>query len=357
MKNLTNKSTLAILLLAISIQFIACDGKTKVVPNSTKSIVAEQVTIAPVYREPLVFITGVDTEKTTYYISAKNYFEEKQFEVVTEAYSLQEIILWLNNNYDNRVYSDIHIVSKNNPWKGMDLETSINGKNITTENLLAALGKGSLTKLNDGITSETNIVFHASGLSNNKVLTKVFKNVFSTDLSPSIICSEYHTIFGGEFSPHFLAKPYYGFYPTSKSPGRVDLSKEFAKNYPNEKGIDWYAALHNKSERFIGDAYTFQYNLPVKFEFSYDGEEEVPYFENTQEIIAWILENEELTEQMKSYDIPLEKFRWNSKTSKDKLVIKGITTVLCVLKPLTKPYGDLEHMTPEIDNLRLYTIE
>ena len=50
-------------------------------------------------------------------------------------FSLQEIIAWLNNNYDERLYSNIHIVSENNPWKGMHLETTINGE-IVNENTL-----------------------------------------------------------------------------------------------------------------------------------------------------------------------------------------------------------------------------
>ena len=309
MKNFTHKSIIAIVLLALSIQFVGCNNKTKTVKKTAPVIVAENSNTIPTFREPIVFITGVDNDQTTYYKSAKTYFEDKQFEVITEAYSLQEVILWLNNNFDERLYTDIHIVSKNNPWKGMGLETTIKGKKITSKSLLTELSEGNVPKLKEVITEDTNIVFHASGLSNNSNLVRILKNALTTNVSPNIISSAHHTIFGGEFSPYFLAKPYYGFYPTAKSPGKVDLSKEFAKNYPNEKEVDWYTALQNKAERFVGDAYTTQFNVPVKFEFRYDGEEEVPYFENTQEIISWISTNEELSEKMKAYNIPLDKFK------------------------------------------------
>ena len=357
MKKFTHKSVIAIVLLALSIQFVGCNSKTKIVQKSTAIIIAEQVNSIPTFREPIVFITGVDSENKTFYKSAKTYFEGKQFEVITEASSLQEVILWLNYNFDERLYTDIHIVSKNNPWKGMALETTIKGNNITAKNLLTDLANGNVPKLNHVITEDSNIIFHASGLSMNNDLVRILKNALTSNVSPNIISTAYQTVFGGEFSPHFLAAQYYGFYPTAKSPGKVDLSKEFAKKYPNEKEIDWYAALHNKAERFVGDAYTLQFNIPVEFEFSYDGEEEVPYFENVQEIISWISENEELSGKMKTYNIPLDKFRWSSKTTKDKLVLKGITTALCILKPIIKPYGNLEHMEPEIDNLRLYSVE
>jgi len=357
MKKFTLKSVLAIILLSLGIQFVGCDSKTRTVQKTTPVIVAEQINAIPTYREPIVFITGVDNNTSSFYKGAKTYFEDKQFEIITEAYSLEEVVLWLNNNFDERLYTDIHIVSKNNFWKGMSLETTVEGKAITSGSLINELSKGSFPKLKAVITEDTNIVFHSSELSTNKTLIKVFKNILSADVSPNIITSPHYTIFGGQFSPYYLAKPYYGFYPTAKSPGKVDLSKEFAKKYPNEKEVDWYSALNNEDERFVGDAYTTQFNIPVEFKFTYDGEEEVPYFENAKEIITWISENEELSNKMKVYNIPLNKFRWNSKTTKDKLIIKGITTALCVLKPIIKPYGNLEHMAPEIDNLRLYVVD
>ena len=41
----------------------------------------------------------------------------------------------------------------------------------------------------------------------------------------------------------------------------------------------------------------------------------------------------------------------------NKLIITGKTTVLCVLKPLIKPYGDLQHIEPDTENLRLYAMK
>ncbi len=66
--------------------------------------------------------------------------------------------------------------------------------------------------------------------------------------------------------------------------------------------------------------------------------------------------NEDLSNEFNTYNIAIEKFRWKTSVKEGELVIKGITTVLCILKPLIKPYGDLQYMEPEIDNLRLYNV-
>jgi uncharacterized lipoprotein YajG len=117
MKKIVNTKAIAIVLLAFSISFTSCNGKKKTAQTTAPTILAEEVQEIPTYREEVVFITGKDSDHSNYYESAKTYFEEKQFEVVTEAYSLEEIISWLNNNYDERLYSNIHIVSENNPYK------------------------------------------------------------------------------------------------------------------------------------------------------------------------------------------------------------------------------------------------
>lgn len=356
MKIAIKTSILAAFLATLSLTFIRCESTANKAKTTTDlAITSSQSNEAPIYREPLVFIAG--TDGSNYYKNAKKYYEDKQFEVVTEAFSITEIINWLNANYDERLYTDIYIVSKNNPWTGMELETNVHGKKTTANNLKEALLNGEIPKLNQGITQDTNIIFNASALGDDADLVLLLKSTLSTSsVSPKIIASSYYNVFGEKFSPHNLAKSYTVFYPTANSPGKVDLSKEIAKKYPNEKEIDWYDALNNETERFVGDAYTIQFNIPLSWEFIYEGDEEVPYFENQEEIIDWVKNNDEISAKMDNLNIPLEKFRWSSKTKKDKLTIKAITTVLSVLKPLIQPYGDLQHIEPEIDNLRLYSI-
>jgi hypothetical protein len=357
MKKIVNTKVIAILLLAFSISFTSCNRKKKTASINSPTILAEEINEVPTYRESIVFITGTDSEHSNYYTSAKNYFEEKQFEVVTEAFSLQEIISWLNNNYDDRLYSNIHIVSENNPWKGMNLETIIDGEIVNENTLRNALINEELPKLLQGIAEDTNVIFHSPALGNEENLIQALKNVFSTHKQPKIIATPYYTVFGGEFSKYYLAKPYYGFYPTAHSPGKVDLSKEFAKKYPKDEDINWLETLYNESERYVGEAFTTQFNLPIKLEVDFtDSDDDLPMLASQNAIMDFIEGNENLSNEFNTYNIPIEKFRWKTSSKEGKLTLKGITTVLCILKPIIKPYGDLQHVDPEIDNLRLYNV-
>ncbi|MDD7913904.1 hypothetical protein [Polaribacter ponticola] len=184
-----------------------------------------------------------------------------------------------------------------------------------------------------------------------------FKDAFCADELPNVVASPYYSIFNGEFTKHYLAKPHYIFYPTAYSPGKVDLSKEIAKKYPEEKDINWYDALNNEEERFVGEAYTTQFTIPVKFELDYhNSDDEVPTFEFEEEVMDFIEQQEGLYLEIKKLNIPLEKFRWTWNLKNSKLTIKGKTTGLVVLKPLIKQYGELEHIQPDTNNKRLYAM-
>ncbi len=361
MKKTIKKASLVMGVLLIATTFTNCN-KNKVKQNQTIAAINTTENVVPVIqkvetRQPVVFITGIDKGKNTFYKSARNYFLEKNYEVVDYTFSIEEILTWLTKNHQNKNYGDIHIVAHSNPWRGLSLETVIKGERVTAESLRKTLTQGKLPELNKGITTNTKIVFHSCGLGSNKELMNTLKDAFVGDEVPSVVASPYYNVFGGEFSDHYLAKPYYVFYPTAQSPGMVDLSKEIARKYPEEKDIVWYDALNNQKERYIGDVYTFKFNIPIQWEFDYtNSDDTIPSFKIPEEIMDWISEDEQLSKVMGKFNIPLEKFRWKSYTKGNKLIIKGKTTVVCVLKPLIKPYGDLQHIEPDVNNLRLYAL-
>lgn len=352
--------SLAMSLLVITGVFTSCNNKKKttVIPVAVNNEVIVEETIKTVEsRNPIVFITGIDKGENKFYKNAREYFINQNHQVVDNAFSMQEIFTWLNKNYNGSPYGEIHIVSHSNPWRGLSLETVIKGDRVTTESLQKVLAEDKLPLLKNGILSSTKVIFHSCGLGKNQSLMKVLKTAFVADEAAQVIASPYYNIFGGEFSEHYLAKPYYVFYPTANSPGKVDLSKEIARKYPEETEIDWYDALNNVEERYVGDAYTYQFNIPVEWEFDYtNSDNEIPSFKLPEEIMDWIAEDELLAKEFSKFEIPLEKFRWKSVRKGNKLIIKGKTTVLCVLKPLIKPYGDLQHIEPDTENLRLYAM-
>lgn len=343
--------------------FISCDNKT-IQKEKKPIIVAENTLPIPkevkeiVYQKPIVFIAGFDKGNETFYANARTYFKEKGIKVIDGQYSLEEIIVWLNKNGNTNPFSEIHIVNKSNPYKGMNLETVVRGDKITSETLRKTITQGTLPTLKNVVNGNSKIVFHASGLVENLELLKTIKDAFHTKENPKVVASPYHTIFGGKFSNHYLAQPYYVFYPTANSPGITDLSKEIARKYPEETEIDWFDALNNEEERYVGEAYTTQFTIPVKWEFDYyNTDNEMPNFKMAEEVMDWIEQDEILLAELNKYKIPVDKFRWNWSVKGNKLVIRGRTTGLCVLKPLIRPYGDLKHIEPDTSNKRLYAMK
>ena len=357
MKTRIATTGLAIGLLLIIGMFESCNKKETKTAEIAE--VVESVEVKnEILRQPVVFITGIDKGDNKFYKSAREYFINKQYEVVDYTFSLQEVFTWLNKNYDGNSYGEIHIVSHGNPWRGLSMETLIKGERITAESLRKAITQGKLPTIKEGISQNTKVVFHSCALGENTDLMKALKDAFVADEVPNVVASPYYNVFGGEFSEHYLAKPYYVFYPTANSPGKVDLSKEIARKYPEEKDIDWYDALNNEVERYVGDAYTYQFSIPVEWEFDYtNSDDAMPKFKSPEAIMDWIADDEALSKVINKFNIPLEKFRWRSYVKGNKLIVKGKTTVLCVLKPLIKPYGDLEHVEPDTENLRLYAMK
>ena len=364
MRTFLKKSVFVAGLIVLSSPFISCENneikKEKDLIEFTENVIPinEEVDIEIIARKPIVFIAGFDKGNETFYSNARIYFQEKGLTIIDGQYSLEEIITWLNNNANQNPYGEVHIVNQSNPYKGMNLETVVRGEKITAETLRESITKGTLPSLKNIVNNKTKIVFHASGLLENEVLFKTLKDAFSAKKLPKIIASPYHTVFGGKFSNHYLAQPFYVFYPTANSPGKMDLSKEIAKKYPNEKDIHWFDALNNEEERYVGEAYTTKFSIPIKWEFDYHNtDDKMPIFTSKEEVMDWIEQHDELMVEMSKYNIPVDKFRWNWNVKNSTLVIRGRTSALCVLKPLIKPYGDLKHIEPDTSNKRLYAMK
>lgn len=345
--------------VAIAITFVACNSKVEKkeiveTPVLSEIAVVETVTLGENkdLGRSVVFITGVDKGSKSYYANARAYFDTQNNEVVETAYSLQEIILWLNVNKGKKPFSEVHIVT-NNKMSQVQLETTIKGETLSSVALQESVAKGLLPKLDNVLAKDSKVIIHSSGLGNNESLIDGFKQVFTTNVKTSVVASENISVFGGEFTEHYLAKPYYGFYPTANSPGRVDLSKEFTAKYSNSE-IDWLSAMSNTSERFQGDVYSYKFNVPVKWEIVYEGDEEVPGFSTLDDMYAFMQDNDMISSELKELNIPIEKFRWYQTVERDTLIIKGMATVVCVLEPVMSRAYPSEYMIPNSDNLRLY---
>ena len=107
MKNTIKRAGFVMTLLLLIGQFTSCKKTVRKVAIADNVITTSVTNETAVIREPLVFITGVDKGDNNFYKSARQYFIEQEFEVVDDAFSLEEIINWLNRNYDNRLYGEM----------------------------------------------------------------------------------------------------------------------------------------------------------------------------------------------------------------------------------------------------------
>lgn len=287
-------------------------------------------------KQAIVFIAGFDEGDNTYYTNAKNYFSNAHYQVIDDVQAFAEILNWIRLHYDNSMYGDIHIVSHSNPWRGLSMKTFNEGERITEVTLQEAVHNKKIIPLASNIVShETKIIFHSCGLGKNKTLLASLKKAFTHNSSVKIYASEHFNVFGGKYAAHYLAKTYYGYYPTAHSPGPRTLASEFKRNYPTIKA-DWETVLKTRTEQLQGEMYTYRFNIPVEWEFEFEDKADIPDFTNKQEIMDWISESDDLLNTIKAFNIPIEKFRWLTRVRGNTLTIKGKTTVLCVMQPVMK---------------------
>ncbi|WP_420574629.1 hypothetical protein [Kordia sp.] len=305
-------------------------------------------------KQAVVFIAGYDKGSSTYYKDAKKHFQGLNYTIVDDAFSLQEIIAWLNKNHNDQDYSEIHIVNKGNSKKGLSLETTIHGEVLSQESLLNCLKEDKLPKLENVLSEDSKLVFHTSELGKNQNLLQVLKQTFTANYQPKVFATPHASVFNGQFQKHFLAKVFYGYYPTAQSPGNIDLSKQFMRKYPLED-IHWLDAIRTKQEDEPGEAFSYKFNIPVRWEIDFSGDEEAPSLTSTEAIMDWIDDNEEYSNIIKEMGIPVERFRWKAVKVADKVIIKGKTTVVCVMKPMMQRNNPLSYVRTEFDNQRYYT--
>ncbi|MEM7085638.1 MAG: hypothetical protein AAF489_05620 [Bacteroidota bacterium] len=341
----------AILIATCFAILLSCDEpdvlvETTAAPNSE---------VLQIKKQSVVFIAGFDENEdgNNYYANASAHFKSKNMQVVESSFSLEEIIAWLSENKDDGRYDEIHIVSHSNAWRGMSLLTVKEGDRITKKTLTKALEDRRFPKLDRRITRKTNIIFHSCGLGENDDLLQLLQIAFSSEQIPQIYASPYFNVFGGKYASHYLAQPYYVYYPTAQSQGPIFLAQEISASYPGVK-INWLDAIKSRSETKVGSAYSHRFNIPVDWEITFEKEEDVPQLKNREAIMDWIAENEDLSAALYQLSIPIEKFRWTSNRSENRLRIMGKTTVVSVLQPITNCNDNSEYEIPNIHDSQLY---
>ncbi len=346
---------------AIIVVFLMFIGCKKPFLNTSETVLALPLKQEQ-KQESVVFIAGFDEGDNRYYTNAKAYFSEKGMPIVDTLFSIEEIITWLNKKTEHDTsFSEVHIVSHGNAWLGISLRTTKNGERVTVEALQDVQRSHRFPEIQDGITPQTKIVFHSCGLGENQELLRELKRLFSNTNAepnsnangPEVYASTFFNVFGGKFAGHYLAQPYYAFYPTGESKGPLYLSREFAKKYPNIR-IDWFAAVKTRKETNAGMPYSYKFNIPINWEFTFDNPTDIPIFDTKKAIMDFVSESPEMAEILFELNIPIEKYRWKSETQGNKLRIKGKTTVLCILAPILHNIDKSEYRKPTVDDRSIY---
>ena len=160
MKAFLKKSVFVAGLIVLSSPFISCNNSEIKKENEFIKVadnifpLEEEIKVNVVSRKPIVFIAGFDKGNETFYSNARSYFQKKGLKVIDGQYSLEEIIVWLNDNENKNPYGEVHIVNKSNPYKGMNLETIVRGEKITSETLRKCITQGTLPTLKDVVNNE-----------------------------------------------------------------------------------------------------------------------------------------------------------------------------------------------------------
>lgn len=301
----------------------------------------------------IVFIAGFDEDDNTYYKNAATHFKNQGFFVVEGIYDLDQILQYLNRFQSKSVYNQIHIVSHSNPWRGMSLKTTKEGERITLKTVTNYLNNKQGQHIN-GITKNTKLIFHSCGLGENVPLLQQLKKVFQGSETPQVFASPFFNVFGGKYAAHYLAKPYYVFYPTGQSKGPLALSQEIARDHP-DKNINWREALTTREEPALGEVYSYRFNIPVEWEIMFTKPSEMPNLENPDAIMDFIAEDEAMATTLYEMNIPLEKYRWTVKKNGTTLKILGKTTALCVLEPVINHQDPGNYIPLDISDQKTYT--
>ena len=65
--------------------------------------------------------------------------------------------------------------------------------------------------------------------------------------------------------------------------------------------------------------------------------------------MTWIQNIDALMNAVQQLKIPINKYRWLSKVKENTLIIKGKTTVLCVLEPLMTKHNKFDYLPIDLE--------
>ncbi len=248
-------------------------SKGVVVPSD--SIVPDQITT----RLSIAFILREDKEADNrYYDEAMRYYstnpQGKTNFIVTTCRSLTEVKAYLKNNLPGSAnpWGTIHLISHGNQWTGLSVKVAPSSKRATTERIVTHMQSSSFELLDQTVVdSQTTIFLHGCGVGNNRDLVNSVRGFFGSKYEQPMIFApklfEFYASTGTEKnlqSERYLAQSWFVCYPMDAKPSVSLLTNELREKYADAR-VDWQSALSHEQPRWIGDAYHYTFEVPVKW--------------------------------------------------------------------------------------------
>jgi len=307
-------------------------------------------------RQSVTFILGDDIDSSNpFYRNAQQYFKyndkDKTDLIVTSCNTLLDVQEYLLHQKKSTLvpWGKINMVSHGNQYIGLSTKVTPNSKRASADQILDCLDNNELYTLpKDIIDANTRIELHGCGLGNSLPLLSAFEMAFSNGTDcPEITASKYFEYFINtkesissieKFDADFKIVSFkMGYQPEDRI-----LKKKFAKKYPDAK-VDWTMALENKVGYESGDVFHFSFDVPLKWIFVFEEEEEVPVLKTKKARMEWAKQNEEIIQTLSKIEIQPDDFNWwmrniyienEDGTQSTALWVKGYSTVMCVLELL-----------------------
>jgi hypothetical protein len=309
-------------------------------------------------RSSIAFILGEDKETDNpYYAEALRYYstnpEGKTDFVINTCRSLVDVKEYLKKNKspNNLPWGTIHLVSHGNQWTGLSVKISPDSKRATLQRILEHIQSDQYESLKPTvIDAETQLLLHGCGIGNNGALVEAVSSFFSNKNNRPMIFApklfEYYASTGSEKklqSQRYVAQSWLISYPMADKPSPNLLTNELREKYSDAR-VDWQSALSREQPRWIGDAYHYTFEVPVKWIIPIDS----AFALSEESQIAWLQNQQQIVDELKALQLPIEEFKWSltngyteSKGHKMPAVfVKGYCTMLCVLQAMTDGLDD-----------------
>ena len=307
-------------------------------------------------REAITFIMGFDADaKNPFYRNAELYYRYNESEktelVITSCHSLFAVQEYLMEYApkNQQPWGLINLVSHGNPYLGLSVKISPDGKRATADRIRESIENGRLQRLPEYlIDDDTQLVLHSCGLGNNRNLVDAITSAFSTkEASPKVEASPYFEYYvpdkeNKQQVRKFMGGFWFFHYKMGYKPENMVIENKLANKYP-DSDVNWKQALMKEEASEVGDLFHYTFEVPVKWVFTYDCKEDVPQLDTKSSILQWAKEHPKIGKDLQKLDIPPEKFNWwlrniyvkNEDGSKTPaLWVKAYCTTLCVIKLL-----------------------